>query len=198
MTKTILVTLMLFMFSQNEVKSQMMVEVCYTKPFLDAKNLGSISSANIFDFRIGLAGGGGCKINGVVNVGYIGINDNLDIGEENKLKYKSLFVGGKLGMRPFADIWVSRFQPIIQVSAKRTFKVEIKVDGSDEIEQLFSNGNTKQYDPAKITFLTSSLGFEYFLGQRFSLNVLAHYDYVIINQNKFNNYSTSLGLRLYY
>jgi hypothetical protein len=186
------------MFSQNEVKSQMMVEVCYTKPFLDTKNLGSISSSNIFDFGIGLAGGGGFIINGVVNVGYIGINDNLDIGEENKLKYKSLFVGGKLGMRPFAGIWVSRFQPIIQVSAKRTFKVEIKVDGSDEVEQLFSNGNTKQYDPAKITFLTSSLGFEYFLGQRFSLNVLAHYDYVIINQNKFNNYSTSLGLRLYY
>ncbi len=198
MVKKLTVMLLLSILLQTNVKSQMMAELSYTKPFLDTKNLGSISSANVFDFGIGLAGGGGFKVNGMVNLGFIGIKDDLDVGEDSKLKYKSLFFGGKVGMRPLADIWVSRFQPIIQLSVKRTFKVESSIEGSDEKEQLFSNGNTKQYDPAKITFLTSSMGFECFLGQRFSLNLLGNYDYVIIDDNKFNNYSASFGVRLYY
>lgn len=123
------------------------------------------------------------------------MDDNVENGLPNPSTYKSLMVGGKLGIRPFANIWISRFQPIIQLGAKTTFKMTTENKTTQETEQLFSNGNTKVYEPAKISFYSSSLGFEYYLGKVFSINVLGNYDYVIIEKSKFNNYSASVGLR---
>ena len=175
-----------------------MAEISYTKPFLDTKKLGEISAPHIAEIGFGWSGSGGIIPHGGVTLGYIRMNDNVDIGEVDKMVYQSLMVGGKLGFRPLANIWVSRFQPIIQVSAKTTFKVTSENKDTKENEQLFSNGITKVYEPAKITFLTGSFGFEFYIGQRFAINVLGNYDYIKIDDNKLNNYSATIGFRQYF
>ena len=79
-----------------------------------------------------------------------------------------------------------------------TIKIPSENKDTQEIEQFFSNGITKVYEPAKITFLTGSLGFEYYLGQRFAINLLGNYDYIKINDNKLNNYSATIGIRQFF
>lgn len=171
-----------------------MIEISYTKPFLDKKNLGDMTSPNIFEFGFGWAGSG-MKPYGCINLGYISMNDNIDNGLPNPSSYQSLMVGGKIGFRPFANIWICRFQPIIQFGIKATFTTTSENKTTNETEQLFSNGNTTVYEPAKISFYSSGFGFEYYIGKRFAINVLGNYDYVIIEKSKFNNYSASVGLR---
>lgn len=175
----------------------MMAEVNYTKAFLDAKNLGEMSSPNIFEFGFGLSGNG-FKPYAIINIGYIEATDKVENNLPNKSVYKSLMVGGKLGIRPFAKNWESPLQPFVQIGAKSTFNVTSKNGDSGESEQLFGNGNTKIYDPAKITFLTGSVGFEYYIGKRFAINASGNFDYVLIADSKFNNYSASVGLRNYF
>ena len=174
-----------------------MVEVYYTKAFLDSKNLGEMTAPNIFEFGYGWSGNG-LKPYAIINLGYIEATDNLENNLPNKSVFKSLMVGGKLGIRPFAKNWESPFQPFVQVGAKTTFNVTMKVKDSEESEQLFGNGNTKIYDPVKITFLSGSVGFEYYIGKRTAINASGNFDYVIIADSKFNNYSASVGLRQYF
>ncbi len=174
-----------------------MAEISYTKLFLDSKNLGEMTAPNIFEIGLGWAGNGVIPY-GCINLGYISMEDNMANGLPNPSTYQSLMVGGKIGFRPFANIWISRFQPIIQLGAKTTFKVTSENKTTKETEQIFSNGNTKVYDPAKIVLYSSSLGFEYYLGKRFAITVLGNYDYVTIEDLKFNNYSASVGLRQYF
>jgi hypothetical protein len=183
--------------SINSFSQSGLAEVSYNKPFLDSKNLGEMTAPNIFEIGFGWAGSG-MKPYGCINLGYISMDDNLANGLPNASTYKSLMVGGKLGIRPFANIWISRFQPIIQLGAKTTFKMTTENKTTQETEQLFSNGNTKVYEPAKISFYSSSIGFEYYFGKRFAINLLGNYDYVVIEKSKFNNYSASVGLRQYF
>jgi hypothetical protein len=193
--KKILIILSIFLLTPKNIYCQTgLVEVSYTKPFLDSKNLGEMTAPTIFELGFGWAGSG-MKPYGCINLGYISMDDNVENGLPNPSTYKSLMVGGKLGIRPFANIWISRFQPIIQLGAKTTFKMTSENTTTQEMEQLFSNGNTKVYEPAKISFYSSSVGFEYYLGKVFSISVLGNYDYVIIEKSKFNNYSASVGLR---
>lgn len=188
---------LMILFASNSFSQSGMAEVSYTKPFLDSKNLGAMTAPNIFEIGFGWAGSG-MKPYGCINLGFISLNDNVPNGLPNPSSYKSLMVGGKIGFRPFANVWVSRFQPIIQFGIKTTFKMTFENETTQETEQLFSNGNTKVYEPAKIGFYTGSLGFEYYLGNRFAVNVMGNYDYVIIEKSKFNNYSASVGLRQYF
>lgn len=187
----------MFLFYIESFSQVGMAEISYTKPFLDSKNLGEMSSLHIAEIGFGWSGSG-MKPYGCINLGYISMEDNVDNGLPNSSTYKSLMVGGKLGIRPFANIWICRFQPIIQFGAKTTFKVTTENKNTNETEQLFSNGNTKVYEPAKISFYSSSLGFEYYFGKRIAINILGNYDYVIIEKSKFNNYSASVGLRQYF
>lgn len=197
MKKIIIVTLFLIV-STNIYSQSALLEVSYTKAFLDSKNLGEMTAPNIFELGLGWAGNGGLVPNGAITLGYIEMDDNVANGLPSISTYKSLMLGGKIGFRPFANIWVTRFQPIIQFGAKTTFKVTTENKTTNETEQLFSNGNTIVYEPAKIIFYSSSVGFEFFIGQRFALNVLGNYDYVIIEKSKFNNYSATVGLRQYF
>ena len=157
-----------------------------------------MASPHIAEIGFGWSGSGGFIPHGGVTLGYIRMDDKVDIGENSKLVFQSLLIGGKLGFRPLANIWVSRFQPIVQISYKTTFSITSENKTTKEKEELFSNGITKVYDPAKISFLSGSLGFEFYFSQRFSMNVLGNYDYVIINDNKLNNYSATIGLRQYF
>lgn len=192
---TIFLLLVFFTKSFSQVG---MAEISYTHPFLDTKKLGEMGSSHLAEIGFGWSGSGGFIPHGGVTLGYIRMDDKVDIGEKDKQIYQSLMIGGKLGFRPLANVWVSRLQPIIQVSAKTTFKFTSENKETKEIEQLFSNGITKVYEPAKITFLTGSFGFEFYLGQRFAINVLGNYEYIKINDNKLNNYSATIGLRQYF
>jgi hypothetical protein len=174
-----------------------MAEISYTKLLLDSKNLGEMTAPNLFEIGLGWAGNGIIPY-GCINLGYISMEDNVASSLPNPSTYQSLMVGGKLGIRPFANIWVTRFQPIIQFGAKTTFKVTSVNETTKETEQLFSNGNTKVYEPAKIVLYSSCFGFEYYLGKRFAITVLGNYDHVTIEDLKFNNYSASVGLRQYF
>lgn len=187
-------------FSYNGLKAQIMQtnELVFTRAFLDDTNLGEMTNPNILEFGIGFQGKKLLNTYGYVTIGYITFNDKVDTGDQNKLKYQSLMVGGKFGVRPFANIWASRFQPIIQLGAKTTFTVVSKNKETQESEQLFSNGITKQYDPVKITFFTGSTGFEYYISNRAAILVLGNYDYVTLEKTKFSNYSASLGLKIFY
>jgi len=197
--KKLIIVVTLFLLIPISIYCQTgLVEVSYTKPFLDSKNLGEMTAPNIFELGFGWAGNGGLIPNGAVTLGYIAMDDKTDNSLPNKSSYQSLMIGGKIGFRPFANIWVTRFQPIIQFGGKTTFKTTTKNETTNETEQLFSNGNTNVYEPTKITFLTGSLGFEYFIGQRFSVNVLGNYDYVTIEKSMFNNYSATVALRHYF
>lgn len=198
--KIIYIVYFLAFFSFNVSKAQIMQtnELLFTRAFLDDKNLGEMTNPNILEFGIGFQGKKILNTYGYVTIGYITFNDNVDLGDQNKLKYQSLMVGGKLGVRPFANVWSSRFQPILQLSAKTTFNVVLKNNDSQEKEQLFSNGLTKQYDPVKITFLTGSTGFEYYISNRTALLLLGNYDYIMLEKSKLSNYSASLGLKIFY
>ena len=134
--------------SINSFSQSGLAEVSYNKPFLDSKNLGEMTAPNIFEIGFGWAGSG-MEPYGSINLGYITMDDNLSNGLPNASTYKSLMVGAKLGVRPFANIWISRFQPIIQLGAKTTFKMTTENKTTQETEQLFSNGNTKAYEPTK-------------------------------------------------
>lgn len=189
--QAIIIALLLY---SGQLYSQILVEASYTRAFLDTKNLGNMSAPNIFEIGAGWSGHGIIPYGGFT-LGYMDMNDKEDIGQSSKLAYRSLMFGGKLGCRPFATIWESPFQPIIQASIKTTFTITTENKDTGEKEQLFSNGITKVYDPAKITFITGSAGFEYYLKPRFAIVVLGNYDFVQIEKNKFNNYSASLGIR---
>lgn len=189
---------LLLIFFTKSFSQVGMAEISYTKPFLDTKKLGEMASPHLAEIGFGWSGSGGFIPFGGVTLGYIRMNDKVDIGETEKLVYQSLMIGGKLGFRPLANIWVSRLQPIMQVSAKTTFKVTSENKETKETEQLFSNGITKVYEPAKIMFLTGSFGFEFYIDQRFAINVLGNYDYIKIEENKLNNYSATIGLRQYF
>jgi len=197
MTKKIIIVI--FLLALTKSFSQVgMAEISYTKPFLDSKKLGEMTSPYIAEIGFGWSGNGGLIPHGGITLGYIRMNDNVDIGEANKLVYQSLMIGGKIGFRPLANVWESRLQPLIQFSGKTTFKITSENKDTKEVEQLFSNGITKVYEPAKITFLTGSFGFEFYLYQRFALHLLGNYDYIKINDNKTNNYSATIGLRQYF
>ncbi len=189
---------LLFLLFTKSFCQMGMLEVSYTKPFLDSKKLGEMSSPHIAELGIGWSGHGGFIPHGAITLGYIRMDDKVDIGDFNKQVYQSLMIGGKIGFRPLANVWVSRFQPIIQVSGKTTFKMTSENEETGQTEQFFSNGVSKVYEPAKITFLTGSLGFEYYLGQRFAINLLGNYDYIKINDNKLNNYSATIGIRQFF
>jgi hypothetical protein len=176
--------------------SQVLTEISYTKPFLDSKNLGEMSSPNLAEISFGWAGNG-YKPYGAVSIGYIHMSDNKVNTANVNYIYQSLMIGGKIGIRPFANKWKSRFQPIIQVGYKTTVPIGSEDEKTKQVTQLFSNGVTNIYDPTKITFLTGSLGAEFYITQRCAIFALGNYDYVIINENKLNNYSASFGLRCF-
>lgn len=188
---------MLFTSIKFYCQSGGMIEIGYTKPFLDSQKLGEMTAPNIFEIGLGWKGSAMIPYGGVT-LGYIGMDDKTNNGLPNPSSYQSLMIGGRLGIRPLANVWVSRFQPLIQIGGKTTFKITTENKTTKESEQLFSNGNTKVYEPAKISFYSGSVGFEFYLGKRFSIDFLGNYDYVIIEESKFNNYSATVGLRQYF
>lgn len=196
--KLILLGIIVFIVFCGDLKAQILTEISYTNTFLDDEKLGEMTTPNIFEFTAGWSGNGGFVPYGGFSLGYISFNDNVDIGQENKFVYRSLMLGGKLGFRPLARVWLSRFQPIIQGSIKTTFNIPIENKETNVKEQLFSNGFTKQYDPATISFVTGSVGFEFYAAQRTAVVVLGNYDYIIIEKNKMLNYSASIGIRQFF
>lgn len=182
------------LFAQRKVG---MIDVNYTKPFLSMDSKGEIADASIYELGIGW-GGNGLKPYFAFTLGYLRIGDELKSIDDINLVYQSLFYGGKIGVRPFAKTFNARFQPILQFGVKTTFKIESTNEETQQKEQLFSNGFTKNYTPPDITFISSGAGFEFFIANKTSFTTMLNYDFIYINKYKQSNISATGGLRIYF
>lgn len=160
--------------------AQRSFELSYHGALIKKSPIGKMESPKVYEFGIGLGGGGGIDPYMVFNVGQSRFSyiDTL-YGEQD---FKGLMCGGVLGFRPFSKKYCIRLQPIVQMHFKTSLFGESK-NANGEPEPVMSevevNSKLKE-----LAYIGIGTGFEFFLTDRFSISSLFSIDRFKFNESK--------------
>lgn len=148
----------------------------YEMNFLNQKDKSIDLSGHNYNFGLGITGSS-FPWYGMLTYSRMTIQDEQI--QSNKIEDN---LGGvTLGIRPFAKSWYSRFQPVIQVSARTNFK---------------SNNDHEEIVKPRFQVYEGSAGFEFYVSSKISLVALGSYQQWKVGEGTLQNYSGKLSLRI--
>ncbi len=168
-------------------------ELSYHSAMIDQAPIGKVESPKVYELGIGIGGDGGTSPYWVFNVGQsrFSYTDTL-YGRQD---FRGLICGGTMGIRPLSRTHCIRFQPLVQLSFKRSLTGKsTNSNGGPEPVLLEGESNSKL---SKIAYFGIGTGFEFFLMDNFSISPLLSFDRLWFNSLGTNSFCLNFKIKYY-